>query len=165
MFDWTIGILLASIFGAILIGIGSLAWIVAYILTSIGLHGAARRRGLANPWLAWIPVARVYLLGLMLNNELAVTPQLRIPYFQFILPACNLMVIFGNVLSPLFSFVFVILLIMAYIALFRQYKEPNAIPYGLLTGIPVIAVIGSVFVYQLAEKPAPDPAADATVFP
>lgn len=37
--------------------------IVAYILRSIGLYAIAKRRGIANPWLAWIPVAWVWVLG------------------------------------------------------------------------------------------------------
>ena len=37
--------------------------IAAYILRSIGLYSIAKRRGIANPWLAWIPVAWVWVLG------------------------------------------------------------------------------------------------------
>lgn len=37
--------------------------IAAYVLRSIGLYAIAKRRGIANPWLAWIPVAWVWVLG------------------------------------------------------------------------------------------------------
>ena len=37
--------------------------IAAYVLRSIGLYSIAKRRGIANPWLAWIPVAWVWVLG------------------------------------------------------------------------------------------------------
>ena len=37
--------------------------IVAYVLRSIGLYAIAKRRGISNPWLAWIPVAWVWILG------------------------------------------------------------------------------------------------------
>ena len=37
--------------------------IVTYILSSLGLYTIAKRRGLNHPWLAWIPVANVWLLG------------------------------------------------------------------------------------------------------
>lgn len=37
--------------------------IAAYILTAIAVYVIARRRGLQHPWLAWIPVANVWLLG------------------------------------------------------------------------------------------------------
>ena len=37
--------------------------IAAYVLRSIGLYTIAKRRGISNPWLAWIPVAWVWILG------------------------------------------------------------------------------------------------------
>lgn len=37
--------------------------IAAYVLRSVGLYSIAKRRGIANPWLAWIPVAWVWVLG------------------------------------------------------------------------------------------------------
>lgn len=36
---------------------------VRYILYSLGLMGLANRTGVKNAWLAWIPVANVYVLG------------------------------------------------------------------------------------------------------
>lgn len=37
--------------------------IVTYVLTALGLYTIAKRRGLNHPWLAWIPVVDVWLLG------------------------------------------------------------------------------------------------------
>ena len=37
--------------------------IAGYVLRSIGLYTIAKRRGISNPWLAWIPVAWVWMLG------------------------------------------------------------------------------------------------------
>jgi len=37
--------------------------VAAYVLTSLAFYTVAKRRGLSNPWLAWIPVANVWLLG------------------------------------------------------------------------------------------------------
>ena len=37
--------------------------IVSYVLTALAIYAIAKRRGLKNPWLAWIPVADVWLLG------------------------------------------------------------------------------------------------------
>lgn len=44
-------------------GMPTLLSIAAYVLTALALYTVARRRGLRNPWLAWIPVADSYLLG------------------------------------------------------------------------------------------------------
>lgn len=37
--------------------------IATYILTSLAIYTVSRRRGLRNPWLAWIPVINCWLLG------------------------------------------------------------------------------------------------------
>ena len=37
--------------------------LVTYVLTAVALYTIAKRRGLKNPWLAWIPIADCWLLG------------------------------------------------------------------------------------------------------
>ena len=37
--------------------------LVTYILTALAIYTIAKRRGLNKPWLAWIPVVDVWLLG------------------------------------------------------------------------------------------------------
>lgn len=37
--------------------------IVSYVLTALALYTIAKRRGIHNPWLAWIPVANYWLIG------------------------------------------------------------------------------------------------------
>lgn len=37
--------------------------IAAYVLSSLALYTIAKRRGLNHPWLSWIPVANVWILG------------------------------------------------------------------------------------------------------
>ena len=44
-------------------GMPMLLSIASYVLTALALYTIARRRGLRNPWLAWLPVADSWLLG------------------------------------------------------------------------------------------------------
>lgn len=37
--------------------------VASYVLHSLGLYTIAQRRGIHNPWLAWIPVGNLWLLG------------------------------------------------------------------------------------------------------
>ena len=37
--------------------------IAAYILTAMALYTLAQRRGINHPWLSWVPVANVWILG------------------------------------------------------------------------------------------------------
>ena len=41
----------------------SLFSIAVYVLQSLGFYSIAKRRGIHNPWLAWIPVANMWILG------------------------------------------------------------------------------------------------------
>lgn len=52
--------LLIYLFYFLIIGLVSL---FPYILTAWGTYSIAKRRGIRNPWLAWIPVGNVWILG------------------------------------------------------------------------------------------------------
>ena len=53
-----------GILPALFSSVPSLLWkIAAYVLTALAIYTVAQRRGLKNPWLAWIPVADIWLLG------------------------------------------------------------------------------------------------------
>lgn len=53
-----------GIVSALLSGIPSgLFGIATYVLTSLALYTAAKRRGLNRPWLAWIPVINCWIVG------------------------------------------------------------------------------------------------------
>lgn len=50
---------LGLLFGSV----GPTLGILSYVFTAFALYTIARRRGIAHPWLAWIPVADAWLLG------------------------------------------------------------------------------------------------------
>ena len=37
--------------------------LVQYIFQSLGLYTIAKRRGISKPWLAWVPVGKVWIMG------------------------------------------------------------------------------------------------------
>ena len=48
----------------ILLNLGSIVIsLVTYVLMAVGLYSVAKRRGIRNPWLAWIPLVNVWVLG------------------------------------------------------------------------------------------------------
>lgn len=53
--------------------IASLSSIASYVLLALGLYTMAKRRGIRNPWLAWIPVANLWLLGCISDQYLYLT--------------------------------------------------------------------------------------------
>ena len=62
MIVYLVGILLSN-----LIGIG------LYVMQSLGLYTISKRRGIHNPWLAWIPVANMWILGSIADQYQYVT--------------------------------------------------------------------------------------------
>lgn len=54
---------LGALFGLTWSTLPSLISIAVYVFTALGLYTLAQRRGLRHPWLAWIPVANVWILG------------------------------------------------------------------------------------------------------
>lgn len=71
----------------ILIGvlvIGLVIGITLYILQSIGLYTLAKRRGINNPWLAWIPVGNAWIIGYLADNYMEIT-ELRKSKYRHVL--------------------------------------------------------------------------------
>ena len=54
---------LGALFGLTWSTLPTLVSIAVYVFTALGLYTLAQRRGLRHPWLAWIPVANVWILG------------------------------------------------------------------------------------------------------
>lgn len=42
--------------------------IAFYVLQSLGYHTLAKRRGIANPWLAWLPIGNAYIMGAVADD-------------------------------------------------------------------------------------------------
>lgn len=47
----------------VILGIVLVCCLVGWILSSIGLHKVAKRRGIRHAWLAWIPIGSEWILG------------------------------------------------------------------------------------------------------
>ena len=52
-----LGISLVANFGS------SALTIASYVLTSLALYTVAKRRGIRNPWLSWVPVGNCWIIG------------------------------------------------------------------------------------------------------
>jgi len=52
----------------VLLLVFAIYYIFAYVMQAISLQTIARRRGIANPWLAWIPYATNWILGAIVRD-------------------------------------------------------------------------------------------------
>lgn len=59
----------AFVFLIFLIG---LFYLPGYLLTGIGLYSIASRRGIERPWLAWVPMLNIYILGCISDQYQAI---------------------------------------------------------------------------------------------
>ncbi len=62
------GLMAMMAYSAGLIAVSMIIFLVFYVLKSIGLMTMAANKGIENAWLAWIPVADLYIAGSILGE-------------------------------------------------------------------------------------------------
>jgi hypothetical protein len=70
----------------------------------------------------------------------------------------------GSFAGQVASVLTVVLAALCFMSLFRQYREPHALAYGLLAGLPFVEMIGCFLLWQLSARRDLDTPADPTVF-
>lgn len=127
-------------------------WIGMYVLISAGLYGLATKRRLENPWLAWIPIGNLYILGKLIP-ELKISTYV-IPSHEIVLPGAAVLTMFlGRIplIGALLSLVSLVLSIFAIYALFKKYVGEKAMMYTVI-GIVTFGIMISVFVYMIRNE-------------
>lgn len=120
--------------GAALFSLLFILTIIVYVFTAISIQSIAKRNKIPNTWLAWIPLANLYLLSSLVKDKFS------IPYFEWIL------IVGVSVLSIASnnSFVFSILAITLYVlllAIFHELFKKYSKSYVLLTIFGIILPI------------------------
>jgi len=122
----------------------SVLGIVAYAVVGYSLYTMAKNRGIANPWLAFVPIANLYIMAQILQTLNIF--GFEIPMFTMAYPLAGLVVaLLGQVrfIGPLLSIVYFIVSIAALNKLYRMYAPANATLYTILSlfGIPAIFIL------------------------
>ncbi|MBP8989147.1 MAG: hypothetical protein KBG64_02895 [Clostridia bacterium] len=156
----------ASIFSVLLTCLFYLIRVIAFFVTSFTFYKLAIKHAIPNPWMAFVPVIRYYLLGQLIGETLPVTERWHIPFIQYLLPflAAFMVLLSGTFAGKLASFLTSVLVVLCYCSLFRRYREEYALLYGLMAGLPYLEIIGCFLLLRLVSLPLPDPKEDATVF-
>jgi len=137
---------------AAFIGIFSLLIIVlaigSYVLAALGLYTMAKRRNIENPWVAWIPVAQMYILGKLIRT--LNIGSYEVPQVELVLPG---IAIAGVVLGAIPLIGTVIAIASAVVSLFAIYKlynmyRPDQATLYLILSI-VIPFMGPVFLFLM----------------
>ena len=106
----------------------------------MGLYDLAKRHGFETPWLAWIPIAQLYILGRIVDNADVISfnvnplePVLPLGYaLAWLLSG---VAVFGWLLSIACYVLFLFVLIK----FFKMYSPDNLLLYTILSGIGLFA--------------------------
>jgi hypothetical protein len=122
----------------------SVLGIVAYLVVSYSIYTMAKNRGIPNPWLAFVPIANLYIMAQLIQTLNIF--GFEIPMFTMVFPLSAVVVgILGQVkvIGPLISLAYFIVSIAALNKLYRMYAPASATLYTILSlfGIPAIFIL------------------------
>lgn len=141
---------LLAVLGVIFGIIGVILLVAFYLFLSFALYKIAQRRGLEMPWLAWIPIAQMYIIGQMVKKVNISTFE--IPKLEIVLPAAMLAAMllgFIPVLGTLIVIAFYALLLVTLYNLYNQYVPEKAMTYTLIS---ILGVTVPFLLYGLRDK-------------
>lgn len=121
--------------------------IVMYVLSSLGLYKLAQNAGIENPWLAWIPVANMYILAKLVKT--VKLGSFEVPSLEIVLPVgCIATAVLGNipVIGWVVSIAYLVLSVLVLYKLFSIYRPQQATLWIILSiifsfiGMPAILI-------------------------
>lgn len=123
---------LVAVMGGFIIIVGG----ALYVLSSIGLYTLAKNAGIENEWLAWIPIANLYIWGKLVGS---------VKVFDYEIPRLELVLPIGTVLMgpigaiPLIGWLavlaFAVLQVICMYQLFKIYRPESATLFTVLSVI------------------------------
>lgn len=128
--------------------------IAAYILQSLGFYTIAQRRGIKNPWMAWLPVTNMWILGSISDQYQYVTQGLVRNRRKILVGLAVAVLVLGLVFSGMYAAVLVNLILqlpaletMTEQQLLQALMAPMAGAGATAAVMWVIAMISVVFQY------------------
>lgn len=163
-----------AVIGIIMLVVG----ILTYVLEGIGFSAMAKNRGYDKPWLAWIPVASVYLMGAIaddINMRNGKETNLRKWLLGLAIGGIGLSIVIGgvegvasalsdegeaalaisaigNMISSMLSMA---MMVFTYIALYKIYNEysPNSSTIMLICTIVFCNIVRPFMIFAIRNNP------------
>lgn len=120
--------------------------ILLYIFVSMGLYKLALNQKIENPWLAWIPIANMYILGKLIKNLRLDTFE--IPNIELVLSLGFFAVVvlkFIPLIGWLIGAAYAVLCILSLYKLFKIYRPDQAVLWIILS--IVLPFMGPIFIF------------------
>jgi len=127
----------------------SILGIVAYVLTALGLYKMAQKQGEPNAWLAWIPIAQLYIIGKIVKEVKLGT--MVIPRMDLVLPLGALAIAVLSwvpAINVLISLAYYALFIYTLYLMFKKYVPDQAVLYTVLSALGLFAI----FIFIIRDK-------------
>lgn len=124
--------------------------VVLYVLSSYGLYKLALKQGIENCWLAWIPIANMYIVGRIIKT--LKIDSYEIPRIELVLPIGWLVVYALKgipLIGWLLSLAYFILILFALYKLYKIYKPEQAALWVVLSVI--LPFMGPIFIFMLRD--------------
>jgi len=140
--------------GDIFILLSFLLFIVAvalYIIFSIGLYQMAKNAGLENSWLAFVPIAQMYIMGKLIK-EIKVKDFV-IPSAELVLPiAFVVLILCGGIplIGQLLALAGFVLYLAACYNVYLLYRPNNAVTYTIIS---ILSVTVPFLFYMMRNDP------------
>lgn len=134
----------------LLIGLGIA--VAGYVMHSIALHSIAKRRGIAKPWLAWIPIGTEWIMG-SLSDQYQYLVKGQVKSRRKVLLGLSIGSMAGGVLAVIMSIAMVVRLALSSgmasdTAMMTRLGETVLGLLGVMLLWLVVAIVQMVFRYM-----------------
>lgn len=144
---------------ALMAGLGLFLFVFAaigiglWVIYGIGLSSIAKKRGLDNTWMAFIPVASAFLLGSVgddINEKNGVQTPAPLKFIAVGLSAANLFLAgFIPVLGTLITVATYVAGVYLSYLVYNAYRPEKATLYTVFTAIPFTTFMRYIFFYMM----------------
>ncbi|PKM65301.1 MAG: hypothetical protein CVU95_15980 [Firmicutes bacterium HGW-Firmicutes-2] len=127
------------IFIFLLIGIAN------YVLMAIGLMKMAQNQGIENPWLAWVPVGNLYIIGKLIRTiEFGANKYEKAELILLIGFAATVVLGAIPLIGTLISLAYMVLSLMCMFKLYKMYAAESATLFLILSIVFAIIAPGII---------------------
>lgn len=129
----------------------SLAGLVLYILHAVGLYKMGKTTGLELRWLAFLPIANLYVMGKLVGNMTISGHE--VPKPEIILPVSAVAVLVIGQLPVIGALLTLAVCIIYFIALYKLYKNyrPDRAAIYLIVSV-VLGFMIPVFIFVMRNE-------------
>ena len=140
--------------------ISSIVQLAVYIVSALAFFKLAKLRCMPYPWLAFIPLFNLYVIGYIgdtlkyntapFNRYLSDVPlAYALPILSIVSSMAWAVPFLGGLISGILSLVVYLAQVMVYLFVFQQYEPRNTFLFTLLSLIPVVGP--ALILYSIRE--------------